>query len=320
VSDRQSSLITKVGIVGAGMVGASCAYALMQRGIAADIVLVDTDVARAEGEAMDLNHGVPFVQPCRIRAGGLNDLANADVTIFTAGSNQRPGESRLDLLQRNAAIIRELAPQIMAIAPQTILVIATNPVDILTQIAHECSNSLPGQIIGSGTILDTARLRALLADHYQVDPHSVHAMIIGEHGDSSLPVWSAANIGGVSLADFTRAHGPTYNPETLNTIFHQARDAAYEIIKRKRATYYAIGLGLVTIIEAIVRDQQTILTVSSPLSGQYGVSGTSLSLPSIVGHRGIEDVLTLALKPEEIAAFQRSAAILSERYHQLGGA
>jgi L-lactate dehydrogenase len=239
------------------------------------------------------------------------------MVVFAAGSNQRPGETRLDLLHRNASIVREVVPQIVAAAPDAVVLLATNPVDILTQVAHDCAGRPPGQVFGSGTILDTARLRALLADRYGVDPRSVHAAIIGEHGDSSVPVWSLANIAGIRLRDIARAKGPGYDPQALQAIFEQARDAAYEIIKRKRATYYAIGLGLVTIIEAVLRDQGTVLTVCSPLNGQHGVANIAISLPSIVGQYGIEEVLQPVLEPEELAGFQRSAAILTERYRQL---
>jgi L-lactate dehydrogenase len=292
----------------------------MQRGVATDILLIDADTARAEGEAMDLNHGVPFVQPCRISSGDYADLAGAEVVVIAAGSNQRPGESRLDLLQRNTNIIREIVAKIVAAAPDAILLIATNPVDLLTQIAAESSGLRRGQVFGSGTILDTARLRYLLAERYAVDPRSVHAYIIGEHGDSSLPVWSIANIAGVRLHEFVRSSGVGYDPAALQAIFIQVRDAAYEIIKRKRATYYAIGLGLVTIVEAILRDQHTVLTVSSPMTGHHGVSDISISLPSIIGKRGVEEVLNLVLAPDEVAGFQHSAAVLKERYRQLGGA
>ncbi|GAB4120834.1 MAG: L-lactate dehydrogenase [Roseiflexaceae bacterium] len=311
-----SGTATKVGIVGAGMVGSSCAYALMQRGVATEIVLVDADAARAEGEAMDLNHGVPFVRACRIRSGSYADLDDAAIVVIAAGANQRPGETRLDLLQRNAAIIRTIIPQIVAAAPEAVILMATNPVDVLAQIANQAAGLPHGRVIGSGTILDTARLRALLAEYYHVDPRSVHAYIIGEHGDSSLPVWSSASIGGIPLTEFTRASGIAYDPQRLQEIFVQARDAAYEIIKRKRATYYAIGLGLVTIIEAVLRNQHTVLTVSSPLQGQYGINGTCISLPSIVGRHGVEEILQLSLTSDELAAFQRSAALLAERYQQ----
>jgi L-lactate dehydrogenase len=303
----------KVGLVGTGMVGASFAYALMQRGLANELVLVDANHARAEGEAMDLNHGLPFVRPMRISAGDYGQLDGCEIVVIAAGANQRPGETRLDLLQRNAAIFRSIVPQVVAANPDGLIVIATNPVDILTHIAVEIAGLPAGRVIGSGTILDTARFRYLLGDHYRVDPRSVHAYIVGEHGDSELALWSLANIAGVNLRDFVGVNGQGYDQAAMDAIFEQTRTAAYEIIQRKQATYYAIGLGLLTIVEAMLRDQHTVLTVSSPMSGQYGVEGISLSLPTIVGRAGIEEVLALTLDADEQAAFQRSAQLLKER-------
>jgi L-lactate dehydrogenase len=290
----------------------------MQRGLANELVLIDVDRGRAEGEAMDLNHGLPFVRPLRIAAGEYADLAGAAVVVIAAGVNQQPGQSRLDLLQRNADIFRDIVPRIVGSAPDAVIVIATNPVDILTQIADASAGLPHGRVIGSGTILDTARFRYLLGEHYRVDPRSVHAYIVGEHGDSELALWSLANIAGVRLRDFHSAGGRGYDEAALQRIFERTRDAAYEIIQRKRATYYAIGIGLLTIVEAVIRDQRTVLTVSTPMQGQYGVSGTALSLPTIVGRAGAEEVLALAISPEEVAAFQRSAAVLEERLQQLG--
>lgn len=307
----------KVGLVGTGMVGASFAYALMQRGLANELVLVDLDTARAEGEAMDLNHGLPFVRPMRMYAGTYEQLAGAEVVVITAGANQRPGETRLDLLQRNAAVFRQIVPQVVAAAPDSIIIIATNPVDILTTISDQIAGLAPGRVIGSGTILDTARFRYMLGEYYNVDPRSVHAYIVGEHGDSELALWSLANIAGVRLHDFVGANGRGYDEAALHDIFEQTRTAAYEIIKRKKATYYAIGLGLLTIVEAVLRDQNTVLTVCSPLSGQYGVDGIAISLPTIVGRNGIEEVLNLPFSETEAAAFQRSANTLKERLAQL---
>lgn len=303
----------KVGLVGTGMVGASFAYALMQRGLANELVLVDANHARAEGEAMDLNHGMPFVRPMRISAGDYAQLEGCEIVVIAAGANQRPGETRLDLLQRNAAIFRSIVPQVVAANPDGLILIATNPVDILTHIAVEIAGLPAGRVIGSGTILDTARFRYLLGDYYRVDPRSVHAYIIGEHGDSELALWSLANIAGVNLRDFVGAGGQGYDQAAMDSIFEQTRTAAYEIIQRKQATYYAIGLGLLTIVEAILRDQHTVLTVSSPMGGQYGVAGISLSLPTIVGRAGIEEVLALTLSADEQAAFQSSAQLLKER-------
>jgi L-lactate dehydrogenase len=300
------------------MVGTSFAYALIQRSLANELVLVDVDPARAEGEAMDLNHGMPFVRPMRVRAGSYADLAGADLVVIAAGANQKPGETRLDLLAKNAAIFREIVPQILAASDDCIIVIATNPVDILTYISAQIAGPGGRRVIGSGTILDTARFRYMLGEHYGVDPRSVHAYIIGEHGDSELPLWSLANIAGVRLADFVGANGQGYAEEALSRIFEQTRGAAYEIIKRKRATYYAIGLGLLSIAEAVLRDQHTVLTVCSPLGGQYGVSDIAISLPTIVGRGGIEEVLTLPLADVEVAGFQRSAQVLKASLSALG--
>lgn len=308
---------SKVGLVGTGMVGASFAYALMQRGLANELVMVDANRGRAEGEEMDLNHGLPFVRPMQIQAGDYADLAGAAVTVVTAGAAQRPGETRLQLLERNATIFRAIIPAIAQANPQGIILIATNPVDIMTQLAVEMSGLDPRHVFGSGTILDSARFRYLLADHYALDPRSVHAYIIGEHGDSELAVWSLANIAGVRLRDFKSATGKGYDEGALQRIFEQTRDAAYAIIERKGATYYAIGLGLLTIVEAIVRDQHTVLTVSSVMTRQYGVSGICISLPTIVGADGIEEVLEPPLSREETEQFRHSATVLKQSLAQL---
>ena len=307
----------KVGLVGTGMVGSSFAYALMQCGLANELALVDKDRGRAEGEAMDLNHGLPFVGPMRITAGDYDQLAGCEVVVITAGANQRPGETRLDLLQRNAAVFRDIVPQVVAACPDAILVIATNPVDILTAISARLAALPAGRVIGSGTILDTARFRYLLGEYYRVDPRSVHAYIVGEHGDTELALWSLANIAGVRLRDFVGPDGRGYDQMEMDAIFEQTRTAAYEIIKRKHATYYAIGLGLLTIVEAVLRDQRTVLTVSTPLTGQYGVEGIATSLPTIVGRGGAVEILNLPISADERAAFQHSAQTLKDRLAQL---
>ncbi len=307
----------KVGVVGAGMVGASFAYALMQRGYANEMVLIDANRGRSEAEAMDLNHGLPFVRPMRIWAGDYPDLAGAAVTVVTAGAAQKQGETRLQLLERNAAILGEIIPQIVRHNPNGIILLASNPVDLMTQLSLQLSGLPAGRIFGSGTILDTARFRYLLGQHYGVDPRSVHAYIVGEHGDSEVPLWSLTNIGGVRLRDFRMAGGKGFDEAAMRSIFEQTRDAAYMIIDRKGATYYAIGLGLLSIVEAILRDQHTVLTVSSLMTGQYGVDDICTSLPSVVGAQGVEGVLELPLSPDEQEAFRRSAAILRDRFQQI---
>jgi len=311
MNERRST--NKVGLIGTGMVGASFAYSLMQRGVANELVLIDADAARAEGEMMDLNHGLAFVRPMRIIAGDYSDLADADVIVICAGVGQRPGQTRLELLQTNAGIFRNIVPKVTAVNEDAIIIVVTNPVDILTQITAQIVGLDRCCVLGSGTALDTARLRYMLGVHYGVDPRSVHAYVVGEHGDSELALWSLANIAGVRLADFVGANGQGYDQAALDRIFDQTRNAAYEIIQRKKATYYAIGLGLLSIVEAVLRDQHTVMTVSSPLSGQYGVQDIAISMPAIVGRRGVEEVLNLPLSESELAAFQSSAQTLKDR-------
>jgi len=280
-------------------------------------VLIDADSARAEGEMMDLNHGLPFVRPMRITTGGYDDLGDADVVVICAGVGQRPGQTRLELLQTNAAIFREIVPQIVAVNEEGVILVATNPVDILTCVTSQIVGPGSRRVMGSGTVLDTARLRYLLSRHYGIDSRNVHAYIVGEHGDSELALWSLANIAGVRLTDFVGPNGQGYDRAALDHIFLQTRDAAYEIIKRKKATYYAIGLGLLAIVEAILGDQHAILTVSGPLAGQCGVSGISISMPTIVGRPGIEQVLDPPMSEAELSAFQASARTLKERLSEL---
>ncbi|HTX99935.1 MAG TPA: L-lactate dehydrogenase [Bacteroidota bacterium] len=302
----------KVGVIGTGLVGSSFAYALMIRGLASELVLVDANREKAEGEMMDFSHGLSFTRPMKISAGSYEDLAGCQVVVLTAGAGQRPGETRLDLLSRNAAIFRSIVPEIVKYNPGGILLIATNPVDILTFIALQVSGLGSHRVIGSGTILDTSRFRFLLGQYYEVDARSVHAYIIGEHGDSEIPLWSTANIGGVRLQEFAPLKNKAYNQAEMDSLFLEVRDAAYEIIRRKSATYYAIGLGLVSIVEAILGDQRRVLSVSTLMTGQYGVHDICLSLPCVVGANGVEDVLTLNLSPDEEEGFRKSAAKLKE--------
>jgi len=309
--------MTRIAIVGAGNVGATFAHTLMLSGLAAEIVLIDRNQAKAEGEAMDLNHAVPLVQPARIWAGDYADTAGAAVTVITAGSAQHPGETRLDLLQRNAAIFNDIVSQVVKYNPEGLILVATNPVDILTYIAWKISGLPAGRVLGSGTILDTARFRYLLSEHFGVDPRSVHAYIIGEHGDSEVPVWSLANIAGMRLPMYCDKNGLNCDQNVLDEIFAKTRDAAYEIIERKGATYYAIAAGLMAIIRAILRDQNSVLSVSSHIENFYGINDVYLSLPSIVDRGGVERMLQMELSQEEIAGLQYSARILRETLDQL---
>ncbi len=308
----------KVAVVGAGFVGATFAYALLQSGLATEIVLIDANQAKAEGEAMDLNHAVPLARPARVWAGDYSDCAGAAVTVITAGSNQRPGETRLDLASRNAGIFRSIVPQVAANNPNGLLLIATNPVDILTYAAWKLSGLPKERVIGSGTILDTARFRYLLSQYFQVDARSVHAYIIGEHGDSEVPVWSLANIAGMRLPDYCAQNDMHCVDQDLQDIFQQTRDAAYQIIQRKGATYYAIGSGLLRIVEAMIRDQSTVLSVSSLIENYYGIQDVFLSMPSIVDRGGIERVLRLDLSAQEIHGLRNSANVLQKMTRDLG--
>ncbi len=308
---------TRVVIVGAGNVGATFAYSLLLSGLASEIVLIDSNRAKAEGEAMDLNHAMPLSRPARIWAGSYEDCAGAAITVITAGSAQRPGETRLDLVQRNTEIFRQIIPNVIQYNPHGILLIASNPVDILTYVSLKLSGLPKSQVIGSGTVLDTARFRYLLSQHFDVDPRSVHAYIIGEHGDSEVPVWSLANIAGMRLPHYCAVNGLPCDQPVLETIFSQTRDAAYAIIERKGATFYAVASALTRICEAILRDQATVLDVSSYIEDYCGISGVCLSLPSVVDLGGVERVIHLDLSPEEIEGLRKSADLLKQVLDQL---
>lgn len=302
----------RIAIVGAGAVGATLAYALMIRGQADEIVLVDVNRAKAEGEAMDLRHGLPFVRPVDVRVGDYADCAGADIVVVTAGAASRPGETRLDLASRNVAIFRQIIPEIVRYNPDGILLIVTNPVDVLTYLTVQLAERPAHKVIGSGTVLDSARFRYLLAEHCQVDPRNAHAHIIGEHGDSEVPVWSLANVAGTRLTDYCIACREDCGAINRDEIFRQVREAAYEVIERKGATYYAVGLAVTSIVESILRDQHSVLPVSSLMQGQYGLEDVCLSLPAVVGREGIVQVLELPLNEAELAGLRRSAAVLQE--------
>jgi len=307
----------KIAVVGTGQVGSTFAYALLTSGLVGELVLIDANRSRAEGEAMDLSHAVPLSNPMRIWAGDYADCAGADVTVIAAGTAQRPGEKRLDLLKRNAGIFHDIVPRIVEHNRTGILLIATNPVDILSYVAWKVSGLPAERVIGSGTVLDTARFRYLLAQHLGVDARNVHAHIIGEHGDSEVPVWSIANVTGIGLESYCQRHGCDLGPEARDEIFSRTRDAAYEIIQRKGATYYAVAMGLLRIVESILRNQHTVLSVSSLVPEYYEVEEVYLSLPAVVGRSGVEWILNLPLDNTETAALRRSAAVLREAVNQL---
>jgi L-lactate dehydrogenase len=309
---------TRVAVVGAGAVGSTFAFALLLSGLTTEIVLVDANEQKAEGEAMDLAHAVPFARTARVWAGGLDDCRGAAVTVIAAGAAQKPSESRIDLVGRNAAIFRALVPAIAEANPAGIILVATNPVDVLAYLSYRISGLPAERVIGSGTILDTARFRMLLADHYGVDPRSVHAHIAGEHGDSEVPIWSSANIAGMPLREFGMTTSIGHDEAALDAIFEGTRDAAYRIIERKGASFYAVAAGLVRIVQAILRDQHTVLSVSSLIRDYYGIDDVYLSLPAVIGRAGIERILPLSLSAEEASGLRRSAGLLRQTIDALG--
>ncbi|MCL6590018.1 MAG: L-lactate dehydrogenase [Firmicutes bacterium] len=305
----------RVVIIGAGLVGSTFAYSLMINGVASEIVMIDVNQERLMGEVMDLNHGIAFVRPVTVRAGDYSDCRTADVIVITAGVSQKPGESRLDLLGRNAAIFQSIVAEINASGSEAIILVATNPVDIMAHFTYRMSGFPPGRVIGSGTVLDTARFRFLISNHCQVDPSNVHAYIIGEHGDSEVPVWSLANIAGVRFSEYCpvcNCNGNCNHQFPRERIFNEVKAAAYRIIEGKGATYYAIGLALVEIVESILRNEYSVLTVSTLMTGEYGLEDVYLSLPCVLSRKGVGQKILLSLSAEEETALRRSGALLKE--------
>ena len=300
----------KVAIIGCGFVGSSSAFALMQSGLFSEMVLIDADVNRAEGEALDISHGLPFAKPMKIYAGGYEDIADAAIVIVTAGAGQKPGETRLDLVKKNVEIFKSIIPEIAKQDFNGILLIVANPVDILTYVAAKLSKLPQGRVFGSGTVLDSARLKYLLGEHLDVDNRSVHAFIIGEHGDSEIAAWSSANVSGIPLNDFCEMRGYFKHEESMKKILEEVKNSAYEIIEKKRATYYGIAMSVRRICEAIIRDERSILPVSSIQKGEYGIENVALSIPAIVGREGVEKVVPIKLSDTEKKELIKSAETL----------
>ena len=284
----------KVGIVGVGAVGATTAYALVMRGVGSEIVLVDIDKQRTVAEAQDIAHATPFAHPTRVSAGDYPDLSGSRVVVVAAGTSRKPGESRLELLARNADIFREIVPQIIAHAPDAVLLIATNPVDIMTHITADtaAAQHVPSsRVIGSGTTLDTARFRALVGQHLGIDPHHVHGYVLGEHGDSEVIPWSLVTVGGISVEEFARQFEVPIDDSVRADIGQRVRFAGRDIIQGKGRTNYGIGSALVRIVEVILRDQRALLTVCTPVPDVMGVQDVTVSLPHLVGGQGILDTI-----------------------------
>ncbi len=305
----------KIAIVGAGSVGASAAYALVISGLVSEIVLVDINRYRAEGEAMDLAHGAAFTKPINIHVGNYKDCLDADIIIFAAGANQKPGETRLDLVHKNIQVLRDTLPEIIDPKGDTILLMVSNPVDVLTYAALRFSGLPPERVLGSGTVLDSSRFRHLISEHCKVEPRNIHAYVIGEHGDSEVLLWSRASIAGLSVGEFCRLRNiPCPDQDDITC---KVRNAAYEVIHRKGATYYAIGLAVRRVCESILRDENSILTVSGLIDGIYGITDICFSLPSVVNRSGRVAVLPVPLDDVEKRALQKSAAVLQQTQSEI---
>lgn len=309
--------MSKISVIGSGFVGATTAYTLALSGIAKTIVLIDINKDKAKGDALDISHGVPFISPVEVYAGDYSDAEGSDIIIITAGAAQKPGETRLDLVKRNTMIFKDIVAKLIKVNDTAIYLIVTNPVDILTYVTYKISGLPYGRVLGSGTVLDSARFRYLLSKHCNIDPRNIHGYIIGEHGDSELAAWSITNIAGVPIDNYCNLCGKACEKNFREEIFNNVVRAAYTIIDKKGATYYAVALAVRRIVEAIFRDENSILTVSSPLTGQYGVTDVALSLPSVVGRNGIVNILELPLSEEEIAAFKRLAEVISRVTQEL---
>jgi L-lactate dehydrogenase len=310
----------KIGIVGSGLVGATAAYALVMRGIGSTVVLVDKNEARAQAEADDILHAVPFAHPMQVRAGDYGDLDGSRVVILAAGVSQRPAETRLQLLERNAAILRQVVPEVLKYAPDAVLLVAANPVDAMTHLAarYAAEQGVPHtRVLGSGTTLDTARFRALLGRHLGVDARHIHAYVVGEHGDSEVLTWSLATVGGMPLPEFARRHGIPFDGSVRAEIDHRVRHAAYSIIEGKGSTYYGIGSALAHIVDAILRDQRSILTVCTPEARVLDVCDVTISLPHLIGGEGVLASFPLPLSDSEEAELQASAQIVCDAIEEL---
>lgn len=304
--------VRKGAVIGCGFVGSAIAFTLMQSRLFTELVLLDVNFDKADGEAKDIAHGIPFAGQMKIYAGTYDDIADAAVLIVTAGANQKPEETRLDLVNKNVAVYQSIIPEIAKREFQGILLVVSNPVDILTYAAVKIGGFPEQRVLGSGTVLDTARLKYALSEHLRVDSRSVHAFIIGEHGDSEIAAWSSANVSGIPVDDFCEMRGHFNHEETMDRIAEKVKDSAYEIISKKQATYYGIAMAVKRICECIVRDEKSILPVSSMQHGIYGMEGIALSMPAVVGLKGVESHVPIALDEEEMEMLKRSADTLKE--------
>ena len=300
----------KIVIVGAGFVGTTFAYSLIIRGLVSQIAIIDIDKERAEGEVMDLNHSLPFAYPVKIWSGDYSDCKDADIIVIAVDKGQKIEQSRLELAKGNFEIMKQIIPEITKYNQDCILLVVSNPLDAMTYAALKLSGFPKNRVMGSGTILDTARLRYLLGEYLGVDPRNVHAYIIGEHGDSEVPVWSLANVAGMHIKDYCLICNVPYDLRRLNELFLSVKNAGYEIIRRKGRTYYAVASGLTKIVESIVRDENSVLTVSCHLQDYYGINEVCLSVPAVVNSQGIREIIRLPLDEDEKERFRASANII----------
>lgn len=302
----------KVAIIGCGFVGAASGFALMESGLFSEMVLLDANKDKAEGEAYDIAHGIPFGRPMKIYAGDYDDIADAAIIIVTAGANQKPDETRLDLVHKNVEIFKSIIPEIAKRNYQGVLLIVANPVDILTYTAQKLSGFPENRVIGSGTVLDTARLKYALGEHLGVDSRSVHAFIVGEHGDSEIAAFSSANISGIPLDDFCELRGHYDHSGSTAKIAEEVKNSAYEIISKKGATYYGIAMSVKRICEAIIRDEKSILPISTMMHGEFGIEDVVLSMPAVVGREGYETKVPIVLDQDEVTRLHESANTLRQ--------
>ena len=302
----------KAAVIGCGFVGSATAFTLMQSRLFSELVLLDVNMEKADGEAKDIAHGIPFAGQMKIYAGTYDDAADAAIIIITAGANQKPGETRLDLVQKNTAIYQSIIPEIVKRDFGGILLIVSNPVDILTYVALKLSGLPEKRVLGSGTVLDTARLKYALGEHLGVDSRSVHSFIIGEHGDSEIAAWSSTNVSGIPLNEFCEMRGHFNHDAAMDAIAEKVKNSAYEIISKKQATYYGIAMSVKRICECIVRNERSILPVSAMMHGEYGIEDITLSMPATVGIGGVETHVPIALSEEEAEKLVESAKKLKE--------
>ena len=304
--------LRKVAMIGCGFVGSASCFALMQSGMFSEMVLIDADFNKADGEALDISHGLPFAKPMKIYAGNYDDITDAAIIIVTAGANQKPGETRLDLVKKNVKIHRSINAELKKRKINGILLIVANPVDILTSVAQKLSGLPPERVFGSGTVLDTARFKYLLGEHLAIDSRSVHAFIIGEHGDSEIAAWSSANVSGISINEFCEMRGHFSHEESMIRIADEVKNAAYQIIAKKHDTYYGIAMSVRRICECIIRNEKSILSVSSAMDGQFGITGVCLSMPAVVGANGVETLVPISLSDKEKEKLFESANTLKK--------